>query len=503
MKPLVNYINLCHKLRNIKLPKMRFKILNERYKHIYKIEYDLDEDDINKCNFFIFILSFSFMAPILYLLANINLWIIIFISIISSLSFSHKFNSLIYNRIQNEEKQLNAAIYLIKIYFSLIQNSLSSKIDHIVYFINFMKDYNLTISRKFENMISLIQLGEKPETLISKLITPSKDLNQYIKNLLITDFKPNTPSELLVEKTLEKRFNIFLKQIDSKLSIIFFIGLFFPLSLSILIIFQKVSLFYLFPILFLYYLILRMLNKKFLKEDFLLIGMLREHTKEEKEKFDQFLIFLTSFALNLKKKIAPELAFMNAYSNVKAEHGILRLNFENQISKLLNLSVSFDDFVNNINIELNSPRYKLIFNVLTKIISVNAYLSNEKIFEILTIISKHQKLEKRLEIIFKGEKFKILLFLFLLPIIIGGIGGIFPMFNMILGDLTLGMNYAYLALRMETVIIFTALLISVIISSNYFLNITKYKRKTILLLLSSSLYIFIFFISLLTVFTLI
>ncbi|GAH26134.1 unnamed protein product, partial [marine sediment metagenome] len=51
---------------------------------------------------------------------------------------------------------------------------------------------------------------------------------------------------------------------------------------------------------------------------------------------------------------------------------------------------------------------------------------HEKITQILNEISIHQKLENKLEIIVKGERFKVLLFLFLLPIIIGGIGGLFP-----------------------------------------------------------------------------
>jgi hypothetical protein len=134
---------------------------------------------------------------------------------------------------------------------------------------------------------------------------------------------------------------------------------------------------------------------------------------------------------------------------------------------------------------------------------MNSYLSNEKIFEILEIISRHQKLERNLDIILKGEKFKIMLFLFLLPLIVGGIGGLFPIFNILLTNLNQSLDINYFAFRIDTFITFTGLLISVLISSNYFVRILKNKRKLILICISSFLFLVAFFISFLTVETVI
>ena len=487
------YIRFCHRLNKLKLPKFRLFVQNERYKKICKNQYNLDCEDISKSNFLFFLISFIIIFLLLFRITKCNFMITLGISVILSLIITYKFNSIIYHKIKTQEKQLNAATYLIRLYFSLIQNSLSANSDFIIHFINMIKDYDLSISQNFKNILNLIQLGEKPEKLLSELILPSKDMNLYLNQLITLNFQPNILINDYTQKTLEKKFNVFLKQIDSKLSIIFFISLFLPLTLSILILFHNIIFLNLFPILLGYYFFLRSLNKRFLKQDFYLIGLLKDYSKEEKEKFNQFLSFLTNFALNLSKNLSPELAFINSYSDFKSKHGILRINFEQNVSRLLNFSITLEELFSNINYELNSPRYKLILKVLIKLLTLDSYFSNKKIFEILKIISRHQKLERKFETILKGEKFKVLLYNFLLPVIVGGVGGLFPIFSQMQKNFMNDLDIINIALNIDTFIIFTALLISILISSNLFANILKYKRKASLMLLSASTFICSFF----------
>ena len=171
---------------------------------------------------------------------------------------------------------------------------------------------------------------------------------------------------------------------------------------------------------------------------------------------------------------------------------------KSQIYLLLNFSCTFKEILENLQNNLMSIRYKIILDVIEKLVAKNAYLSHEKISEIINEISFHQQLESRLEIIIKGEKFKVLLFLFLLPIITGGIGGLFPLFNFIIGNFSLhsAINFSIffeLLLTYDFIITFLSLLFCVNISSHYFLEIISIERKRILTAVSNAIFILVFF----------
>ena len=289
-----------------------------------------------------------------------------------------------------------------------------------------------------------------------------------------------------------------MREIESKLSILFFFGLFFPLGLSFLILFQRINYFVLISILPLFYISLKALNKKFLKNNFFLLGLLNNYSKEEKAKFNEFVFFLLSFTMNLQKNSSPEVAFVRTYSQNVHHFNILDKPLKSQISQLVNFSCSFNEMLENLQFELKSIRYKIILDMIGKLVAQNAYLSHEKITEILNEISVHQTLETKLEIIIKGEKFKVLLFLFLLPMIIGGIGGLFPLFNFIMGNAFFSASLRFsilfeLLFSYDFVIIFFSLLFCVYTSSHFFLEIISYERKRILIVISNVIYIIAFF----------
>jgi len=489
---LIRFYQIIH---SYKIPKLKFQELNKRYKIIYKREFNVYENDVNKANFIIFIISFNVLLISLIFLTKLSFLLILSFSFLLALMVSFLFSKRLNNEIIKKENQLNALLYIVKIYFSLIQKSHGDKADHAINFIKLISEYRLPISREFRKLLNKVQLGENPEVLLSKIITPSLDFNLYVKELLLTNF---SNSYKLNEKSLEKKFRKFLREIESKLSILFFFGLFFPLGLCFLILFQRINYFILISILPLFYISLKALNKKFLKNNFFLLGLLNNYSKEEKAKFNEFVFFLLSFTMNLQKNTSPEVAFVRTYSQNVHHFNILDKPLKSQISQLVNFSCSFNEMLENLQFELKSIRYKIILDMIGKLVAQNAYLSHEKITEILNEISVHQTLETKLEIIIKGEKFKVLLFLFLLPMIIGGIGGLFPLFNFIMGNAFFSASLRFsilfeLLFSYDFVIIFFSLLFCVYTSSHFFLEIISYERKRILIVISNVIYIIAFF----------
>ncbi len=502
---LENYIRFCKRFHKINLPEIRFRKLNQRYRFLYNNLFQIDEIDVNKATFFVFLFTFICCIGFLITFTFFNLINIMSYSLIFSLIISYKFNLILYKEIKSRESIINALLYLIKIDFSLIVNSLKSNSDFCMNFIELIKDYNLPISNIFKEIFSKIHEGKVPEKEIIKIITPSEDFDKYIQELIINNFNPSFYYDNFEDGNTEKHFKIYLKDIESKISIIFFIGLFFPIGLCFLILFQtlKVILIILFIPIFL--LFLNFLFKKFIKSDVLLIGLLNNSSNIEKRKFTEFLFFLKSFALNLKKNISPEKAFYNSYLESRNNLHFLKEIIEIKISHLIDSSYSFDKMIHTLGVELNSIRYNLIINTIRKIISENAYHASEKINDILKIIHKHQKLEKKLEIRIRGEKFKLYLFLFLLPIIVGAIGGMLPLFKIITENLSISTNYSFIQQVnldyinilniFEFSIIFTTLLSSISITSYYFLKIIAYEKKAILIFSVDLLFTLTFFLS--------
>ncbi|GAH05103.1 unnamed protein product, partial [marine sediment metagenome] len=116
---------------------------------------------------------------------------------------------------------------------------------------------------------------------------------------------------------------------------------------------------------------------------------------------------MKSFTLNLQKNTSPEIAFLHAYSQIKSQIVLINTSFKTQITNLINFSCSFEEMLENLQIELSSTRFKIILDVIGKLVSKNAYISHKKINELLNEISNHQKLENQLEIIIKGERFRV------------------------------------------------------------------------------------------------
>ena len=497
MISLENYINFCKKFNKCKLPKLRFKELDERYYKIYKKFYNIEADDINKASFIVFLSSLITVLILSILFTSINLIILFLFSVIISIIVSYKFNLILYQEVNRDESEINATLHLIRIEFSLIEITLKNTSDHYIHFIKIIKNSSRPLSSYFQYIFNRIHEGELPEKELTKIITPSNEFNNYLKNLLLNNFLNN--SNDYNSNPLENRFKIYLRELQSKISIIFFIGLFSPIGLCFLILFQIVNILFLISFIPFFLFSLNLLFRKFMRKNSYMIGLLNEYSNSERKKFEEFLVFLKNFAINLKNNLSPEQAFFKSYLQTKKFMILLKKPLQNQLALILNFSNSLGDTIENLKLELQTIRYSLLLDLIENLIKRDSYFTAEKIFEILKLINKHQKLEKKLEIIIKGEKFKILFFIFLLPIIIGGISGFFPIFRGIIKNnnyFLTPFNTAVNILNIAGILI--VLLLSVSITTNYFLKIVNFNKKLTLILTTNIVFTLSFLISLIT-----
>ncbi|MFW9864906.1 MAG: hypothetical protein ACFFEN_02320 [Candidatus Thorarchaeota archaeon] len=503
MNYIEKYIEFSRRFHDCKLPKLKFKELNERNHNLYRKLYNIHENDINKASFVIFIVSFFICLSASLLFTPINFLIVILYSLGISLIFSRKFNLILYKDLIRKEAVLNSILYLIKIDFSLIQKTALEHSDNCLNFIELVKEYRIPISPYFKVIFKRIHEGKLPENELSELITPSSDFDNYIRSLLISNFD-NKLSEISNENSLETQFKIYLKQLQSKISILFFIGLFYPIGTCFLILFQILNLICLIFLIPVFLVSLNLLFRKFMRNQGYLIGLISDYSSIERRKFEEFILFLRSLASNLKSNISPEDALLKSYKQNRNLILLLKNTLKTHVSNLLTFSSSFNEILNSLKSELKSLRYVIVLDALKRFIVQNSYLTSDKIQEILTVIYKHQNLGKKLEIILKGEKFKIFFFIFLLPIITGAISGFFPFFNLVIKnveliDLNLNFFFENELNLFNLVMILLVLLFSISITSYFFLKTLFYNKKLLIILCSCIIFLLSFLIVFLNV----
>ena len=172
--------------------------------------------------------------------------------------------------------------------------------------------------------------------------------------------------------------------------------------------------------------------------------------------------------------------------------------------KILNCFSSFTEIIDAFKTELKALRYGLLLDVINRMLEESAFHTSEKIFEILNNIKKHQKLENKLDIIIKGERFKVSVFLFMLPVVLGSIGGILPVFIIITPQISLSndflnylaVNYSSSFLFLESILVFLIFLSSNSISAFYFIKTINFDSKIIILIISNIVYALLFLLTL-------
>ncbi|TXT64793.1 MAG: conserved membrane protein of unknown function [Promethearchaeota archaeon] len=504
-KLLDKYIDFCKRFSNSNLPELKFRTLTDNYLDLYHKRYNIEQRYINKATTCIFTVLFLAISIISLLVINISFLIIIFYSLLISLISSYQFNSFLYWKIKKIEQNLNSVLYFIKIDFSLIQKASITNTDYYIKFITLIANYDLSISKDFSYMLSEIHCGIRPETSLRSYISPSLDFNLFLKNLLVKNFSSLNPLEKTHVNTLEDDFKVYLKEITSKLSILFFIGIFVPIGLSFGFFFISVSKIFMLIVVPFFYAFINYLFKKFMKKNHFLIGMIKNNSEFEQKILNEFLVLIEKFAFNLNRNQSPERAFLTAFISEKSSLQTISSVLYSEINKFFNGISTFMELLILIKKKLKSVRYSIVISSIITMIQENSYYAASKIIEIVKIFRKHQALQNKVNILIKGEKFKTFVFLILLPLIIGSIGALIPFLPSILTNLfelnefTFGtINQSSLEI-MDVISILITFLITNSISSYYFLSIINIRNKFFIMAISDIIFILTYLLSVLNV----
>lgn len=501
MKKLELYLAYCKRFENIFFPKLTFKKFDNSTNALCLRLFNIDISTINKaCSFLFFILNLLFaslFSLFLHLIISISL------SFLLSFLFAFYFSRILFSELTNRKRYLNIIINFIKLDYQLIRKSCDDIEDYNMLFLKRLKTYKKIYNSYLYYFYKEIQCGKNPEDLFGNLIFPSHEFNYFIRSLVVNSRLSSSNLSVIKETALEKNFRIQFKEIDTKMSILFFIGLFFPIGLCFFILLLKINL--IFTLIFIPILIfvLHFLNKNFIEKSSYLIGKIYHIDNIEKEEFEEILLFLKLFAINLQKNSSPENSFINSFIQLKGHISLIKKIFNEEIVNLVRLNTNLKTLIKNLSNNIKSLKISLILDIISYMLARNSKFTGKKIDQILDLVEKYNMLEEKMLTKIQGQKFKLVFFLIFLPFILGFIGGMLPIFinlleNVYNNDVYSISNKFFSVYNLsDIIIIFLTLFFSNITVDVYFSKIVFFENRILIIIFSCSIFLISFFISLL------
>ncbi len=495
------YVKFCKKFQNFKIPALNLNFNRNRTIYINLIlnRYQITSDEINKATSIIFLMSIFIITSILILLIEINIIFAVLTAILLSILISYYFNNFLFKLFKKIATKIEKVLPFIKIDYSILNLTLNYSLERSVLFIDILNSY-LKNDLKLSLLYQFIQSGMTPETSLLKLVTPSKKFNDFVKLVLSNQYDYNYLAEIESKTLQEKEISVYIKNIDSKISVIFFIGLFFPIGLCFIILFKVLALFLMLVLVGIFFLLMRYLFAKFFTTKVELITLFVGKPNQNSKMFDEYFKFFSLLSNFLCKNLSPEVSIVRTINSLENDYSLLRPEFSKKRSLITSLHLPLNYVIDDWLDHISMPRFKTLLKSIKRNLTRNSYRTSNVIDEILKFLLKIRNYEKELELILKSEKFKVYLFIILLPLITGALGGVFPFFMSLSEYFFLQnpiSNVYYTINYLDVLVIYVNLFICNLISSNYFLKVLNIRKRSLIFVITELLYSIAYYLSLL------
>ena len=397
------------------------------------------------------------------------------------------------DQIESKIGRLDSLLYFIKMDIDLVLKLNVSHEDPLLNFIDLIDESYADLVGPMQDLKKRIRKGEDIEETLSRIHFPSKKMHDFFSNLIyyISDSR-----YLQLNQTDENElaYQTFSKGLETRLSIMFFIGIFFPLGLGFLMVLGQIDILTLILSIPFFSLILSIIKKKLLNDNLILVGSSIHSSNAEIEEYNLILAFYRQLSFNLKI-YPPEKAILFTYEAISKN---ITKNYSDIVAKLNKYSIDYHFFFKMLTNELKSIRSKLLIQNLPVLLDYNSENVSETMLNILKIVEKHLALQNERLTIYNAEKIKASLFSYLLPIILGflstvfwffaklsigfqGSNSIFPLFN----EISLVQLIMYIISQ----------IIMIIQVNSVFSEIFNRNHRKFLIIISELIYLFTFTIT--------
>ena len=272
------------------------------------------------------------------------------------------------------------------------------------------------IGINIRKVLSKINYGNNFKNNLKEIVFYSPSFNEYFKDILESNFNFEIIQNIdSFHNYYEKKFEIFINSLDTRLSLFFFFNLFFPIgflfmySMNSLIFEQVVS------AIFFFFLLQKIFLRKILNEKIQLIGGVNSLNREEKIFFKSFLKFfyhLSNYIFWNPPELALYKSILKLTQKEKSELNLDKFNFSIDF-------ISLNQFLKTIFNNFQSSSAQIFFTVIKRIFRLNSSQSPHLFREMSKIIHKHMELGDKQEIAYSSSYIKVVIFKFLLIFILG------------------------------------------------------------------------------------
>jgi hypothetical protein len=249
-------------------------------------------------------------------------------------------------------------------------------------------------------------------------------------------------------------------------------------------------------------LLLKYLNNKFLDKNNYIIGKIYDIINLKKNETEEMILFFRIFGLNLQNNLSPEKSFIETYNQIESQLSLIKNIVRKEMANILYLNQSLESILKTLKAKLKSSKISLMLDSIIHMLAKNSESTGKRITEILKLLEKQSNLEDKMITNLKSQKFRVNFFLFILPIILGLIGGMIPIFHSLTTNFSILNSNLIITknisdFRIESfLIILILLLFSNLIVSTYFSKLVYFEKKVLVILSSNILFLFTFFVSL-------
>ena len=272
------------------------------------------------------------------------------------------------------------------------------------------------IGINIRKVLSKINLGHNFKNNLKKIIFYSPTFNIYFRDLLESNYNFEVIENIdSFQNYYEKKFEIFINSLDTRLSLFFFFNLFYPIGFLFMcsinsLIYEQVII-----AIFLFILIQKIFTRKILNEKIQLIGGINSLKSEEIKFFKSFLKFFYHFS-NFLSWNPPELALYQSILKLspkeKTKLNLDKYNFSLDF-------ISLNQFLKTIFLNFQSSSAQIFFTVIKRIFRLNSSQSPHLFRNMSKIIHKHMELGDKQEIVYNSSYIKVIIFKILLVFILG------------------------------------------------------------------------------------
>ncbi len=280
-------------------------------------------------------------------------------------------------------------------------------------FFPILEDIEKTLkSKNYESkgFARLVYGGIVPEKIFPKNFSPSKKLNDFLENI---ELYKNSSQLNLSDFSLEMKMNAGNYAIETKLSFYFFFSIFFPFGISLLSVVQLLDVTFFSISLIIFPILSYKIREMVLFSSMKIFGLQEEDLKE-----------IWRFNLILEQ--------LNRYLDLYPPEYSMLLILKNQVIKenrLKKQNLGLSQLFANLSGNFMSKKIKLIIKNLQKLLQQDSVFARDKIIRIKNRLSLQSNIEKQRIQQIKAHRIKVFCFIIILPIVLGILCSLYPIFT--------------------------------------------------------------------------